>query len=256
VRTAIDRFTDLTKICVFSNLKEEEVDSNRVINFNSRRVRDLNQKNGNQYGQGAIVVRNFPLPLDPVQPGTVGAAYPSDDYPRSTPGHILGLYLDLGHWLVLMLQPDRASELVMNVVHELGHCINLPHHASREAYLKEWKQLRPDCALPHGRYSGNWLCPMRYRKPIAFAEEVGDQVYRFFQWDAEGKVLQEVPEGQIRPQSPYRFDTYELGPLCSSSDATGKNQLEHAAGSSGHKGCLHYLQVKDDPGSRPAAPAG
>jgi hypothetical protein len=246
-QAGIQKFQELTNMVLVTNLLETEYNDQRILNFNSGDDMSVHLPRGFfEQGQGIIRVRNAGL-KGRRGAKSVGRAETSNNEP-STPGYVLWLTLDFGAW------QNDLNENVRIVVHELGHCVNIPHHsttqaaASEEHFIDLWETL---IAVPQGNFSGNYLCPMRYRGASAYryGPEVGDQI-RFFVWStAENKL--ERTERPVNLPFNLTGDTNELGSFCDAPTGTGRNAGGAAAGDGGTKGCQHYIRVRDLPGVRP-----
>src|SRR5262249_44151408 len=150
---AIQEFEKCSGLKAFYRLRWDEFDNSKVetsvINFNST--------GGNTHPQGVI---RMIFSVNPPANKPYVAALTQGQGP---PGRIA----------FVALYRERINPVFFSfaVVHELGHAVNIPHHASDkvdrdEDARNEGKDY--SIAFPQGKFSGQWNCPMRYRGAAAY----------------------------------------------------------------------------------------
>jgi hypothetical protein len=261
LKSAFDSFEKLSGVRIIPDLRADEYNRNRVINFNSSRVVELNQTSlrtghPSEHGQGIIRIRESKI--DPIVKGdrheirVVAQVEPQ----QGSPGYHTWLSIDLDYFR--QAYPLHEAALLQTIVHELGHCVNIPHHASPKSLVDEvgfQAKYKALIAVPQGRYSGNWYCPMRYRYPQAYAVKGSSGSWEIYVWSpTEKDHMLSIPEDMAQTWKTYeQADTWEIRQFCTSPAGTEFNTEAKSPGAAGSGGCMSHLQVKDEPGVRPAS---
>jgi hypothetical protein len=236
VSDGIELFGTLTGIDIF--LVIPSALKNRVINFNSTAEH-------RKCEQHAVrIIGSHMRKLEDGKPDE-SAAMATGGPPEGPPGSHDATYVFADHPELADPTKFDAQRVMRGIVHELGHQVNIPHHAPQDLVVAERQSLLTHgfwIAQPGGAHSGDLVCPMRYREAKYF--QTSDKYY-YYRWTLEGnRVTVKELDKDFLDWSKWGAKTsevFDIGNFCTDKGETAQNRVGPATLGA----CAYRILVRD-----------